>query len=155
MTANIKVDGTIELELRREFPFPREMVFDAWLNEDHLAKWMGPTDEITMEGIRVDASEGGGYRMTFVHPDDDRDTVYGVYKTIKRPDKLVFTWIWETEEGEEEIETLVTVDFNKTSSGTEIVLLHQKFASQESCDHHNKGWIGCLDKFGRNAEKLK
>ena len=153
MTANLKDDGTIELEVRREFPFPRELVFDAWVNEEHLLKWMGPTDEITMEGIKVDAREGGGYRMTFCHPDDDRDTVYGVYKTIQRPNKLVFTWIWETDG--DEVETLVTVDFNKTQAGTEIVLLHQKLASQESCDHHHKGWIGCLDKFGRNAEKMK
>lgn len=66
MTANLKDDGTIELEVRREFPFPREMVFGAWVNEDHLGKWMGPTDEITMEGIKVDAREGGGYRSTLM-----------------------------------------------------------------------------------------
>ncbi len=155
MSAKLKEDGTIELELRREFPFPRELVFDAWVNADHLLKWMGPTDDITMEGITVDAREGGSFRMTFCHPDNDRDTVYGEYRTFIRPERLVFTWIWEPEEDAEEIETLVTVDFVKTATGTEIILLHQKFVSQESCDHHNKGWIGCLDKFARRADQLK
>lgn len=154
MSAELKADGKIELKIRREFPFPRGLVFDAWVNKDHLYRWMGPTDEITMEDIKVDAREGGAYRMTYCHPDNDRDTVYGIYRTFKRPEKLVFTWIWEPEADGEEIETLVTVDFIKTSSGTEIILLHQKFASQESCDHHNKGWNGCLDKFARNADQL-
>ena len=155
MSVELKVDGTIELEIRREFPYPREMVFDAWVNQEHLGKWMGPTDEITIEGVKIEPREGGAYRMTFCHPDDDRDTVYGEYRTFKRPEKLVFTWIWEPGTDSAGVETLVTVDFLKTSAGTEIVLLHQKFATQESCDHHHKGWIGCLDKFERNAEKMK
>ena len=136
MSAELKTDGTIELEIRREFPFPRELVFDAWVKEEHLYKWMGPTDEITMEDISVDAREGGSYRMTYCHPDGERDTVYGVFRTFNRPERLVFTWIWEPETEGAGIETLVTVNFVKTSAGAEIILLHQKFVSQESCDRH-------------------
>ena len=56
MTAELKKDGTLELEIRREFSFPRELVFDAWVKPEHLYKWMGPTDEIKMENIEVGPS---------------------------------------------------------------------------------------------------
>lgn len=155
MNAELKKDGTLELKIRREFSFPKELVFDAWIKIEHLYKWMGPTDEISVENIEADVREGGSYRMTFRQPDGVGDTVYGVYRTIKRPEKLVFTWIWEPPTPGADVETLVTVDFIETSSGTKVTLHHQKFVSQEICDRHQWGWNGTLDKLERRAGQLK
>ena len=92
MSAELIEDGTIELEIRREFPFPRELVFDAWVNEDHLYKWMGPTDEITMADIKVDAREGGAFLMTYCHPDGDRSAGYWSNARWSRSSGSPSTW---------------------------------------------------------------
>ena len=148
MNAKLKTDGTIELEVRREFPFPRELVFDAWTNKEHLSKWMGPTPDINLTLTEVDAQKGGSYRFGFDEKgcSDDISYVHGEYLEIIRPEKLVFTWIWEAPPEEECVETLVTVEFFETQTGTEVVLTHQRFATDESRDKHLWGWEGTFDK---------
>lgn len=79
MSTELKKDGTLQLEIHREFPFPRDMVLDAWTNKDHLSKWMGPTPEITL-------------------------------------------------------------------ALTEVVLKHQRFATEDACEKHRLGWEGTFTK---------
>ncbi len=138
----------MELKIRREFPFPRELVFEAWVNKEHLAKWMGPTPDINLVLTEVNTKEGGAYRFGFQEKgcSDDPSYVHGEYIEINHPEKLVFTWIWEDPLPEAGVETLVTVEFFETESGTEIFLTHQKFMDEESCEKHNHGWNGTFDK---------
>ncbi len=148
MTAELKEDGTLELVIRREFPFPRELVFEAWLNKDHLAKWMGPTPDINLVHTEVNAKQGGTYRLGFQEKgcSDSTSYVHGEYLEIIRPEKLVFTWIWEEPLPEAGIETLVTVEFSETKTGTEILLTHQRFMDEASRERHDQGWQGTLEK---------
>ena len=47
------------------------------------------------------------------------------------------------------METLVTIDLAEAGTETELTLTHEKLPSQNSIDHHSKGWIsmfGCLDR---------
>ncbi len=156
MSAELKNDGTLELKMRREFPFPRELVFDAWLNEEHLAKWMGPTPDINLILTEVNAKEGGAYRFGFQEKgcSDDPSYVHGKYIEINHPKKLVFTWIWEPPLPEAGIETLVTVKFLETETGTEILLTHQKFMDEESLERHDQGWCGTFDKLENRLPQL-
>jgi CubicO group peptidase (beta-lactamase class C family) len=69
-------------------------------------------------------------------------TTVGVYREIIPNEKLVFTWGWE---GPERHETLVTIELSDRDGGTELVLLHERFADQAAADHHGQGWRGCLE----------
>lgn len=148
MTAELKDNGLIELQLKRNLPFPREMVFEAWLNKEHLLQWMGPTEEINLGFIEVDPQPKGKYRFGFDDKGcaDERSYVHGEYLTIQSPEKLVFTWIWEPPLPEAGIVTIVTVEFFEIETGTEMVLSHQKFMDEASCERHRAGWTGTLDK---------
>ncbi len=150
MTAELKEDGTLELTIRREFSFPRELVFEAWLNKDHLAKWMGPTPDINLVHTEVNAKQGGTYRLGFQEKgcSDSTSYVHGEYLEIIKPEKLVFTWIWKEPLPEAGIETLVTVEFSETKIGTEILLAHQRFMDEASRERHDQGWCGTFDKLG-------
>lgn len=148
MTAELKKDGTLELEITREFSFPRRLVFDAWTKKEHLRKWMGPTPQINLALADVDFKEGGIYRFGFDEKEcsDSTSYVHGEYLEIIPPSKLVFTWIWEAPLEEANIETLVTVKFSETEKGTKVVLIHQRFMNEDSCERHRSGWNGTLDK---------
>ncbi len=147
-------DGSPELEIRREFSFPRDLIFETWVKVEHLRRWMGPTEDITMAVVEVDAREGGSYRLGFQESDEPLKIVHGVYQIIHRPEKLVFTWIWEPPMPDAGIETLVTVEFTETPGGTAIVLRHERFASREVCELHYRGWNGTLDKLENRLPRI-
>lgn len=148
MIAELKQDGTLELEIKRTLPFPRELVFEAWLKKEHLLKWMGPTQNINLGFIEVDPQPEGRYRFGFDDDDnlDQRVFVHGEFLKISPPSQLVFSWIWEEPLPEAGVTSLVTVDFREVDEGTEMILTHQKFMDQESCERHRAGWAGTLDK---------
>lgn len=150
----IHADGTVDLRIVREFAFSPEKVFEAWLRPEQLARWMGPTDEVNVTDIQVDASEGGRYRMTFNEPDGSKNVLNGVYKTIARYTQLVFTWIWEAPTDGAEEETLVSLYFAATAEGTRMTLLHQRFSSQELADRHHWGWTETFNKLERRGAAL-
>jgi uncharacterized protein YndB with AHSA1/START domain len=55
----------------------------------------------------------------------------------------VYTWRWAHAREEE---TLVTVEFDARGDGTEVVLTHSGFTTNESSAGHEAGWAGCLAK---------
>ena len=60
--------------------------------------------------------------------------------------KLAYTRAWESTP---ERESRVTLEFKPSGQGTELVLVHQRFAHSQARDKHQEGWNGCLDRLGR------
>lgn len=142
----MKPEKNLVVAFTREYRHPPERVFDAWVSKEHLMRWMGPTPEINLSYADIDAREGGSYRMGFQMPDGSVDVVHGIYKSMKRPKLLVFTWIWEDPLPDAGVETWVTVKFMPSPEGTIVDLTHEKFADRTMCDRHIEGWRGTLDK---------
>jgi uncharacterized protein YndB with AHSA1/START domain len=103
-----------------------------------------------------DIRTGGRYRMEVRDP--AKGVVYcgqGVYREVKLPEKIVFTWSWTTSKPDgaqlhpESPETLVTVEFFARGNSTELVLTHTTFGSAKDRDEHDQGWNGCLDILAR------
>ncbi len=138
----------LSLELRRVFAHPRERVFEAWTRPEALAAWMGPTEAIQAEAVHVDLREGGHYQIEFVEAGEPRKRVQGTYLTVRRPERLVFTWTWAAPFPDAGVETIVIVDFREVPDGTLVHLRHLRFATSEVCEMHLAGWRGTLDKFG-------
>jgi uncharacterized protein YndB with AHSA1/START domain len=67
----------------------------------------------------------------------------GVYQVVDPPSKLVFTWTRE----EDEVPTLVTVEFLALGDESELVLTHERFQDAEVMKRYQGGW-------GQIAEKL-
>jgi uncharacterized protein YndB with AHSA1/START domain len=147
-TANRGDSSDVALALTRRFDAPLERVFDAWLNADQIAKWIGP------RGIRAETKEleprvGGRYRIHMRGVDGNSGPIVGgVYREIVRPERIVFTWTWETghPQGIAGQETLVTLTFRAVGGKTEMTIRHELFPSKESRDSHNQGWNASFDK---------
>jgi len=58
---------TRELTLIRIFDAPRDLVFEAWTNPQHLAKWWGP-DGFTNPRCEFDARPGGKIHIDMQAP---------------------------------------------------------------------------------------
>jgi uncharacterized protein YndB with AHSA1/START domain len=74
---------------------PREEVFRAWTEPDEIRRWFGP-GEFTCPEAEVDLRPGGAYRLALQPGAGDPFVVAGTYREVEAPDRLVYTWRWET-----------------------------------------------------------
>ena len=142
------VESDLTLVITRSFDAPRERVFDAWLDPAQIGKWIGPRN-IRAEVMESTQKVGGGYRINMRGTDgSDGPIIAGIYREIVRPERLVFTWAWQTghSQGMPGDETIITLTFKERGGKTEMTLRHEGFPTKESRDSHNQGWNGSFDK---------
>jgi uncharacterized protein YndB with AHSA1/START domain len=144
------------LTLSRRFDAPRERVFEAWTNPDVLREWWAAQPGWEASHAEVELKPGGRYRLSMRDPENDVEhTVVGEYREVTPPERLAFTWTWETNEAQMagSDDTLVVVEFREAGGGTEVVLTHSGFANDEIRDMHGQGWSGIFDSLERLLSK--
>ncbi len=136
-----------------------ERAFRAWTSAEHIQQWMRPEPGMVVPLANMDLRVGGKFRIQMKMPDGEFFTAVGVFKEVKAPERLVYTWDWEKDgSGAEcgEVEgkpSLITVEFLKRGERTELVLTHSRFASVESRDNHAHGWSRGVESFAKFVEK--
>lgn len=138
----------LTLVVRRTIRASAERLFAAWTEPSQLKSWWGP-EGVRCIGAEVDLRVGGSYRIGNQLPDGNIVWIRGEFESIERPRKLVFSWHLE---GEKSTPERVTVQFESAGDATEVIVTHERIASQELRDRHEQGWIGCLQGLGRYAE---
>jgi len=141
------------LELTRLLAAPPALVFRAWTNPEMLVRWWGPND-FTIPSCHMDCRPGGSYRICMRGPDGTDHWAWGDYREVSPPERLVFTWRRDAEDGPD-VETLVTVTLSKEGTGTRLHLHHTGFAGNATRDSHRGGWGECLDKLVLFATTLR
>ena len=148
MTNPILNPATV-LEMRRSIRTSREKAFEAWTNPAQLKQWFAVAEGFTTPIAEVDLRVGGRYRLGMKAPGDNPLLIVGgVYREIAQPERLVFTWQWESTDSNEP-ETLVTVVFYEQDGVTDVRLKHEWFTDAAQRDKHGAGWAGCLDHLER------
>lgn len=136
-----------ELTIERSFPGPAELVFKAWTQAEHLARWLGPRSHPARE-VEVDFRVGGHYRACLSSPDGEDIWFGGQYREIDPPTKLVLTFAWDSTG----FETVITIRLEALGERT-VMRFHQApFASLESRDSHNEGWSSTFDRLADFVE---
>jgi uncharacterized protein YndB with AHSA1/START domain len=150
---NSSLNPGIVLEMRRAIRTSREKAFQAWTDPGQLKQWFAVAEGFTTPIAEVDLKVGGRYRLGMKAPGDSPLLIVGgVYQEILPPEKLVFTWQWESADPNEP-ETLVTVEFYEGEGFTEIVLKHELFKDLMQRNKHGEGWAGCLDRLQHLLEQ--
>jgi uncharacterized protein YndB with AHSA1/START domain len=133
--------------LRRTYKASRERVFDAWTTPEIAERFFGP-GEVVARDIKMDVREGGAYSITMDVPDGEKLRARGVYREVRRPERLSMTWSWEEDDPKDEVESLLTIEFNEQDGGTELVLTHEQLANVESAERHKEGWTAIIEQLG-------
>jgi uncharacterized protein YndB with AHSA1/START domain len=136
-------DPDTTLVLRRTFTATRPRVFRAWITQQALEYWFKPKG-MRMTVRALDVREGGSFHFEI----ENGSTIVGTYLHIVPPEKLVFTWSWESIQGRktsENKETVVTLEFLERGQTTEIVLTHQHLVVPEQRVLLEGGWPSLLN----------
>ncbi|MEO8306010.1 MAG: SRPBCC domain-containing protein [Betaproteobacteria bacterium] len=137
------------LKIVRKFNVEPAKVWRACTNPEALTRWMGPGDAFSTRVVEIDVRVGGRYRIVMEAPDGEEHDVSGVYREVVANRKLVYTWAWKSTP---ERESLVTMELRAAGTGTELTLVHERFFDDAARDHHNQGWIVCIDRLERLLE---
>jgi uncharacterized protein YndB with AHSA1/START domain len=146
------------IQVRRTFSASREKVFRAWTELAALNHWMcRDVRSHQVRYLQLDVRPNGRYEIEVKAPEGVTYIGGGIYREVKAPEKLSFTWRWKRmpEKPGASLpagDSLVTVEFFERGDQTEVVLKHEMLLTEESRKSHKKGWEGCFEKL---AEYLK
>ena len=147
---NAMVNSPGSFEIRRTFSASRERVFAAWTLKESLEQWMcRDVPSHRAEYLVLDVRPGGRYVIEIKLETGVTHRGRGVFREVKPPERLVFTWSWETfpagDEPSPPGESLVTVELFARGSSTELVLTHEFPESDPERLSSEEGWKGCFE----------
>jgi uncharacterized protein YndB with AHSA1/START domain len=144
---NIAADTTDrQLIVTRVIDAPRALVFKAWTEPEHVARWWGPQGFTTMF-CDMDIRPGGTFRFCMRSPTGTNHWKRGVYREIVEPERIVFTFAWEDAACNPGHELLTTVTFAEHGTKTTLTLHQAVFETVEGRDDHGRRWTSCLERF--------
>ena len=138
-----------EIVIARVFDAPRELVFDAWTNPDHIVRWFGPKG-FTLTTKEIDIRAGGRWRFVFHGPDGTNYDNRMVFLEVKRPERLVFDHGSDRDDDPGRFRTTIT--FDGQSNGKTVVTLRQLHPTKELRDQ--KVGFGAVELGFQTLDKL-
>jgi uncharacterized protein YndB with AHSA1/START domain len=141
--------GEREIVITRVFDAPRELVFKAWTEPQHLARWFGPKGW-TNPVCEVDVRIGGAWRIVMRAPDGGEYPCGGVYREIVPPERLVFTNIAMDNDGNHLIDGLTDATFADDGGKTRLTLRTRGVGlvpyAPRMLDGMEAGWTQSLER---------
>jgi uncharacterized protein YndB with AHSA1/START domain len=116
MSIKVATPSDTEITTSRSFDAPRELVFAAHTQPEHVKHWWGRGNPLDVE---MDFRVGGTWRFV-EHADGEQYAFRGEYREIVAPERIVQTFEYEGMPGQICVETLVftETDGRTTVTGT-------------------------------------
>jgi uncharacterized protein YndB with AHSA1/START domain len=125
-TLEVTTPSATELVMTRTFNAPKELVFAAHTQAEHLRHWWGRGHALD---VTIDFRVGGKWRM--VETADGQEHAFrGEFREIAAPDSFTWTFEYEPMAGHVLVEKIVFTDEN---GGTRVTST-STFSSQEDRD---------------------
>ena len=144
------------LVITRVFAAPRAVVFKAWTDPEHVAKWWGPTG-FTVPVCEMDARPGGAIRVHMRGPDGVVYPNAGVFEEVVPPERLVMTTRLLDDHGSTRIEVRHTITFAESGGRTTLTLrarvLKATPGAAAAIAGMREGWDQTLDKLAEHLEQ--
>ena len=139
-----------ELFITRAFEAPCELVFKAWTDAKHMARWWGPKG-YTNPLCELDVRPGGAILIHMQSPQGVVIPIKGTFEEIVAPERLVFYLSnFEDQAGAPQLEIRNTVRFEQQGSKTKVslhaLILKATPAVAASLAEMEEGWNQSLDR---------
>jgi uncharacterized protein YndB with AHSA1/START domain len=122
------------IRLKRHFNASAERVFDAWLDSQHVGRWLFTNPKGQIVHVQIDARVGGSFSITRRDGEDIEHV--GKYLEIQRPRRLVFEF--SVPRFSTQI-TVVSIVIEPAGDGCDLTLTHTGVLP-EWIDKTTEGW---------------
>jgi uncharacterized protein YndB with AHSA1/START domain len=116
-TLQVTTPSDREIVMTRTFDAPRDLVFEAWTNPEHVRHWWG-LRSATMLVCEADVRPGGSWRYVTTAGDGSEVPFTGVYLEVTPPERLVNTEIYDVEPFNSGDPAVNTVTFTEVEGRT-------------------------------------
>jgi uncharacterized protein YndB with AHSA1/START domain len=145
--------------ITRVFDAPRELVFKAWTDPVHLARWWGPKG-FTNPICEVDLRVGGALRIVMRAPDGAEHPMTGVFREIDPPARLVFDNVAIDREDKVLLEGLTTVTFAEHGTGGTKLTVESRAVARvdyawRMLEGMETGWTQSIDRLGEHVGAMR
>ena len=151
-----------EFTISRIFDAPRDLVWKAFTDPEHMKNWWGPKG-FTVRAAKMDFRPGGSYHYSMRSPDGHDMWGKFVYREIVPPEKIVFINSFSDEEAgltrhpmspTWPLEMLSTFTFTERDGKTTLTIRWLPYNATEverktfddGRSGMNMGWTGTLDQ---------
>lgn len=152
-----------EILLTRVFHAPRELVWTAWTQPEHVAQWWGPKGFNTRVD-ELDLRPGGTWRYVMIGPDGAEYPVKGVFREVVPPERIVtsdeFDKKYEPPEaGDLPRGIVLTATFDDLGGKTRLTLSIMHPSAEDRRKHEKMGvvpgWNSSFDCLDEHLAKLQ
>lgn len=106
-----------------------ETVWDFLVDPEKLMRWKGINADL-------DPQPGGLFRCEVIPGHIAR----GEYVELDKPNRLVFTWGWDGDEGVPPGSSTIEIELATDGDGTSLRFVHKDLPSAEAIASHAHGW---------------
>ena len=125
-----------ELVMERVFDAPRELVFDAYTQAEHLKQWWMPPGW-TIEIYDLDFRPGGVWHYCMRGPDGEESWGRAAYQEIDRPNRFVYVDSFSDAAGNvvaDMPQCVVTMDFHEQAGNKTKVTSRALYGTREELE---------------------
>jgi uncharacterized protein YndB with AHSA1/START domain len=143
-----------EIVLTRAFDAPRDLVFEAWTNCEHVRHWWGWRTS-TMILCEADVRPGGSWRYVTREENGAEVPFTGVYQEVTPPERVVHTEMYDVPPFNTGDPAVTTVTFNE-EGGRTTVTVSSLYPTKEIRDTVIQSGMeaGAAESYDRLAEHL-
>jgi uncharacterized protein YndB with AHSA1/START domain len=145
---------TDDLRLEQVLDASPELVWEAWTDPVHLARWWGP-DLFTTPRCEVDPRPGGAIRIDMAGPDGVTYPMTGEFREVVESERLVLVTSPVDGAGDKLFEVLLTVTLTPEGAGTRLTLEAEVLSQGPEAPQYLAGMeIGWTQSLGRLARQV-
>ena len=150
-TLKVTTPSDREIVMTRMFDAPRELVFEAFTNPEHVRRWWG----VRMLVCEADVRPGGSWRYVTTDGEGGEVPFKGVYQEVTPPERVVYTEMYDIEPfntGEPATNTVTFAD----EAGRTLMTMTSLFPTREVRDFVLQSGMetGAAESMDRLAELL-
>ena len=137
---------------RRVVDAPRALVFDAFTKPEHIQRWIGPRI-FSWVLCESDLRVGGAWRWRQRSPDGQEFGFHGVFKEISRPERIVWTYVFDPFPDAEAVETLTLEERDGKTTVTTLTV-HKTLQARDGHLSDGRMEAGMIEGYQRLDELL-
>jgi uncharacterized protein YndB with AHSA1/START domain len=165
MNSTYQADSKLDLSFERVVDVPRELVWRAWTEPQHLMPWFCPLPWKTVE-CEIDLRPGGMFRTVMLSPEGQKFPGMGCYLEVLKNERLVWTSALlpgfrpapKGAIGTTDFLFTATIELSTQGGGTRYsaTVIH---ADEDGCKKHaamgfEDGWGKALDQLVEYSKKM-